>query len=129
MILATPDTVKGERAWDSHGGSGGFFVRTLLEDPPNSSFRYVRDLILDPGSSIGDHPHVDDDEVYFIVSGSGVIHVDGERHDVGPGSAILTRSGSHHALVNTGALHMRICVACARTQSGERLTPKSARTE
>lgn len=128
MILGTPETVTGERAQGSHGGSGEYFVRTLLESPSDSSFRYVRDLVLDPGSSIGDHPHQGDDEVYFIISGSGVMQVDGEQHNVGPGSAVLTRSGSHHGLVNTGAVHMRICVACASSNARASLTAESAGT-
>lgn len=125
MIIGTPEMVTGERAQGSHGGSGEYFVRTLLESPSNSSFRYVRDLTLDPGSSIGDHPHEGDDEVYFIISGTGVMQVDGEQRNVGPGSAVLTRSGSHHGLVNNGALHMRVCVACARSTAAARLTAES----
>jgi mannose-6-phosphate isomerase-like protein (cupin superfamily) len=128
VILGTPEMVKGERAQSSHGGSGGYFVRTLLESPPDSSFRYVRDLILDPGSSIGDHPHQGDDEIYFIISGTGVMQVDGEQRKVGPGSAVLTRSGSHHGLVNTGSLHMRVCVACASSTARASLTAGSAET-
>ena len=126
MILGTPETFPGERAQESHGGSGGYFVRTLLDSPPDSAFRYVRDLILDPGSSIGDHPHEGDDEVYFIISGSGVMQVDGEQRSIGPGSAVLTRSGSHHGLVNTGTLDMRICVACASCSARAGLTADAA---
>jgi len=115
MIVGTPQEIQGETSTGSHGGVGAYFVRTLLDAVPGSSFRYVRDLTLEPGASIGDHPHQGDDEVYFIISGAGVAAVDGEERRVDAGSAILTRSGSHHALRNTGAEPLRLFVACAWT--------------
>ena len=115
MILATPDLVPGERASASHGGAGAYFVRTLLEGVPLSAFKYVRDLVLYPDSTIGEHPHVGDDEIYFVISGTGTMSVDGEERAVGPGSAVLTLSGSCHGLRNEGVDDLRIFVACART--------------
>ncbi len=115
MIFGTPDTIPGERGHNSHGGAGDYFVRTLLDDVPGSAFEYVRDLILYPGSSIGEHPHSGDDEIYFVISGSGVMVVDGKEQLVGPGSAVLTLSGSSHGLRNAGDEDLRIFVACARS--------------
>jgi mannose-6-phosphate isomerase-like protein (cupin superfamily) len=114
MILGTPDTIPGQRGRHSHGGAGEYFVRTLLDDVPGSAFKYVRDLTLYPGSSIGDHPHADDDEIYFVVSGTGVMVVDGHEQTVGPGAAVLTLSGSRHGLRNEGDEDLRIVVACAK---------------
>ena len=90
-------------------------MRTLLTDLPNTVFRYVRDFTLLPGSSIGEHPHLGDDEIYFIISGTGVMVVDGEEQDVGPGAVVLTLSGSSHGLRNTGQEDLRMFVACATT--------------
>jgi len=50
-------------------------LRTLLDGVPGSAFKYVRDLTLYPGSTIGEHPHSGDEEIYFIISGSGVMVV------------------------------------------------------
>ena len=113
MILGTPDTIPGEKGSQSHGGQGEYFVRTLLDGVPGSAFKYVRDLILYPGSTIGNHLHSGDEEIYFIISGTGVMAVDGEERVVGPGSVVLTQSGSHHGLRNEGAEDLRIFVACA----------------
>jgi mannose-6-phosphate isomerase-like protein (cupin superfamily) len=114
MILGTPETKPGEYAEASHGGQGQFFVRTLLNDVPGSSFKYVRDIILFPGSSIGEHPHLGDDEIYFVISGNAIMMVDGEQRAVGPGSVVLTRSGSRHGLRNAGTEELRLFVVCAR---------------
>ena len=114
MIIATPETVPGQRGSNSHGGTGDYFVRTLFDQVPGvSSFKYVRDLILYPGSAIGLHPHTGDEELYFVISGNGIMVVDGEEQPVGPGSAVLTLSGSRHALRNTGKEDLRIAVVCA----------------
>jgi len=117
MIIGTAEAIAGQRASRSHGGVGDYFVRTLLQDIPGSAFKYVRDLILYPGASIGEHPHEGDDEIYFVVSGNGVMIVDGQEQAVGPGAAVLTLSGSRHSLRNTGDSDLRILVVCARTCS------------
>ncbi len=117
MILGTPDTVPGEYAEAYHEGKGTFFRRTLLDGIPGSVFKYVRDITLPPGSVIGQHPHVSDEEIYFIISGSGIMVVDGEERLVGPGSAILTLSGSAHGIRNEGPEALRMFVACATAVS------------
>jgi mannose-6-phosphate isomerase-like protein (cupin superfamily) len=114
MIIATPETAPGERGSRSHGGAGEYSVRTLLDQVPGASaIKYVRDLTLYAGSSIGPHPHSGDEEIYFVISGSGVMDVDGEERPVGPGSVVLTLSGSQHGLQNTGDQELRIAVICA----------------
>jgi mannose-6-phosphate isomerase-like protein (cupin superfamily) len=38
-----------------------------------------------------------------VLSGRGVMTLDGKDYDVGPGTAILTRTGSSHGLKQAGA--------------------------
>ncbi|MDH4157367.1 MAG: cupin domain-containing protein [candidate division Zixibacteria bacterium] len=42
------------------------------------------------------------DEVYFILAGRGLIHVDDETAEVGPGDAIDIPAGSRQWIKNTG---------------------------
>ena len=118
MILGTPDVVLVEQAAGYHGGQGPFLRRTLLDGVPGSVFKYVRDVTIPAGSLIGEHRHVGDDEVFFIISGTGVMRVDDEECTLGPGSAVLTLSGSVHSLRNDGPTDLRIFVACAKTSAG-----------
>lgn len=115
MILGSHETATIEHNHAYHGGSGSFSRYTLLENISSSAFHYVRDIILPPGSVIGEHPHFGEDELYFIISGSGVMVVDGEEQLVGPGTAILTLSGSTHGLRNEGREDLRLFVACVKT--------------
>ncbi len=114
MIIGTPETVAGEQSEAYHGGSGPFFRRTLLEDVPGSAIKYCRDITVPPGTVIGDHLHVGDEELYFIVSGTGIMVVDGEERVVGPGSAILTPSGSSHGIRNESIRDLRLFVVCTQ---------------
>jgi mannose-6-phosphate isomerase-like protein (cupin superfamily) len=86
-----------------------------LDGVPGSVFKYVRDITIPPGSFIGEHSHLADDEVFFFISGTGVMVVDGEERAVGPGSAVLTLSGNVHGIRNEGTEDLRIFVACARS--------------
>lgn len=114
MILGAPDTVPLEHSRGSHGGVGPYSVRTLLDGVPGSAFKYVRDLTLFPDSSIGEHLHTGDEEIYFVASGTGTMVVDDEERRIGPGSAVLTQSGSRHGLCNQSTEDLRIFVVCAR---------------
>jgi quercetin dioxygenase-like cupin family protein len=117
VIIATPQTVPGEHGEAYHGGHGAYFRRTLLDGVPGSVFKYVRDITFPPGTVVGDHTHWGEEEIFFIISGSGVVRVDGEECTVGPGSAVLTLSGSVHGLRNEGPGDLRIFVACAASAS------------
>lgn len=56
-----------------------------------------RKRTLKPGSSIGYHLQ-QDNEIYYILSGTGEMTMNGKIFPVKPGDAILTRPGSSHGL-------------------------------
>jgi mannose-6-phosphate isomerase-like protein (cupin superfamily) len=61
-----------------------------------------RKRALKPGSAIGYHEQRED-EIYYVLSGRGQMTLDGKTVDVGPGTAILTRTGSSHGLKQVGS--------------------------
>jgi mannose-6-phosphate isomerase-like protein (cupin superfamily) len=60
-----------------------------------------RKRALHPGASIGVHAQ-EDDEIYYVISGTGEYTLDGKTIAVSPGTALLTRRGSTHGLRQTG---------------------------
>ncbi len=60
-----------------------------------------RKRALHPGATIGAHLN-DKDEIYYVLSGRGELTLNGDVREVGPGDAILTRSGDRHALRQRG---------------------------
>ena len=83
-----------------HGGSGETTAYPFFKDAPATSFEF-RKRVLHPGASIGFHQH-DKDEVYYVISGTGIYTLDGKNYEVVPGSAMLTRPGSTHSIRQTG---------------------------
>lgn len=60
-----------------------------------------RKRILHPGAAIGYHEQ-HKDEIYYVVSGTGELTMNGDKSEVGPGTSILTRPGNSHGLRQTG---------------------------
>ncbi len=71
------------------------------------------------GQSTRRHLHVKSEEVYYILRGSGVVHVGGERREVGAGDAVLIPPGTPHSAVNTGREELVILCACSPPYSHE----------
>ena len=92
-----------------HQGLGRTTGHVFFEKVPGLAFSF-RKRVLHPGSSIGYHLQKED-EVYYVVSGTGRMTVDGTPFDVGPGDALLTRPGSSHGLVQTGGKDLVLIIA------------------
>lgn len=60
-----------------------------------------RKRALHAGSAIGYHKQ-GEDEIYYVLSGTGEFTLDGVKHIVGPGTGMLTRTGSSHGIKPTG---------------------------
>ncbi|WP_455540141.1 cupin domain-containing protein [Terrisporobacter sp.] len=59
-------------------------------------------ITIPPGNSIGMHDHVDDFEIYYILSGRGKVLDSGEFVEVNEGDAIYTADGNKHYIENIG---------------------------
>jgi mannose-6-phosphate isomerase-like protein (cupin superfamily) len=58
---------------------------------------------LGAGSSIGYHLHDAEEEIFYILSGTGTVREeDGADSGVGPGDAVLTGGGGGHTICNSG---------------------------
>ncbi|MFE7190897.1 cupin domain-containing protein [Kitasatospora sp. NPDC057541] len=55
------------------------------------------------GGISGEHLHTRTREVYVLLTGEGEVTLDGRRHAVRAGDAVLTAVGTRHGLRNTGA--------------------------
>ncbi|WP_447933736.1 GDSL-type esterase/lipase family protein [Stenotrophomonas lactitubi] len=83
-----------------HGGAGPTTAYSFFADAQGLPF-VLRKRVLHKGAGIGLHPQ-HKDEIYYIVSGRGSYVLDGKQHDVRAGHALLTRTGSTHALQQVG---------------------------
>jgi mannose-6-phosphate isomerase-like protein (cupin superfamily) len=92
----------------THNGGGQTVGYSFFRKVPNLRLIF-RKRALKPGSGIGYHEQKED-EIYYVLSGRGVMTLDGKPVEVGPGTAILTRPGSSHGLKQTGTEDLVIMI-------------------
>lgn len=95
-----------------HGGGGTTQANALFDDVADLDL-VLRRRVLGQGAGIGLHRHRTD-EIYYVLSGHGRYVLDGNVHEVGPGDALLTRAGSHHALHQVGDADLVILISYRR---------------
>jgi len=83
-----------------HAGGGQTTAYSFFEKTPQLNLIF-RKRALKPGAAIGYHVQTED-EIYYVLSGHGSMTADGKTFDVGPGTSILTRTGSSHGIKQTG---------------------------
>lgn len=83
-----------------HNGGGNSTAHNFFAASADCKLVF-RKRVLHPGSAIGYHLQKED-EIYYIVSGTGEMKMNGETFPVKAGDGILTRPGSSHGLTQTG---------------------------
>ena len=83
-------------------GIGTVTAHKLLNLFPGSSIKSVGIVRLEPGASVGDHSHQDEEDFYYCISGTGVVADNGIDYPFTPGTLQITRSGESQAIRNTG---------------------------
>src|SRR5687767_2027418 len=84
----------------THKGGGETIGYSFFSKTPNLKLVF-RKRAFKPGSAIGYHLQRED-EIYYVLSGRGLMTIDGKEFEVGPGDAVLTRPGSSHGLKQIG---------------------------
>ena len=84
----------------THKGGGETIGYSFFSKTPNLKLVF-RKRAFKPGSAIGYHLQRED-EIYYVLSGRGLMTIDGKEFEVGPGDAVLTRPGSSHGLKQVG---------------------------
>ena len=85
----------------THNGGGQTIGYSFFSKTPKLGLVF-RKRAFKPGSAIGYHLQKED-EIYYVLSGRGMMTVDGKAFEVGPGDAVLTRPGSSHGLKQVGS--------------------------
>ena len=87
-----------ETTYRAHGGAIAQMIldRRILEE-----IGFLAIARIDPGKEI--ESHIDPmEEIYFVLSGTGLMRVDDEEKQVNPGDATWIPVGSAHSLLNNG---------------------------
>jgi mannose-6-phosphate isomerase-like protein (cupin superfamily) len=92
----------------------GSEIRELLAYR-NSGIRHqsLAEASLPPGASTTKHYHPKSEEIYYILKGSGLMEIDGEKSEIKPLNAIAIPPGKIHKLTNTGQEPLILLCCCA----------------
>ena len=98
-----------ERWSDPVQGEVGF--RTLFGGPGTTTADFTAGVTeLEPGGWLGHHRH-DPSEVYYVLSGQGMVTIEGEGYAVRAGSAAYIPGDREHGIRNTGDEPLRFFYA------------------
>lgn len=85
------------------GGPGEVKIKHYFnKEDFTAKCRLCAELIISPGAGIGLHDHVNEDEVFIIQRGEGLIEDSGRQVKVTAGDSIITGKGESHSIINTG---------------------------
>ena len=92
----------------------GSTIRELLAHR-NSCIRQqsLAEARLAVGAATVPHHHAETEEIYYILSGTADMTLDGETRPVGPGDAIAIPPGARHTIRNTGPEELVFLCTCA----------------
>jgi len=92
----------------------GSTIRSIL-DSTNAPVanQSLAEASLPAGNATERHYHKESEEIYYIVSGTGTMELDGETTEVGPGDAILIPPGAWHQIKAGLEAEIRLLCCCS----------------
>ena len=79
-----------------------------------SNLMFLHHTVLPPGTTIGNHAHENDEEIYIVLEGKGLYTQDDETFPVKEGDILRNRPYGTHGLVNTEAVDLKLLVFCVK---------------
>jgi mannose-6-phosphate isomerase-like protein (cupin superfamily) len=113
-LLGERQTLKNYR-----GGTGSVKHRRALGPTVFlTNWSYVDHLVIAPGASEGLHRHPHLGEVYYVISGTGVVTVNQETATIRPGDGVPIRPDEAHSVSNSGAEDLELMSIGVATEKG-----------
>lgn len=95
----------------SHDGKGLLKHTIVLHTADfDTNLKFLIYTEMKPGTSIGNHEHGDDEEVYIVLEGTGEMTTNGEKVSVKKGDVILNKPYWSHGLENNSDKDLKILV-------------------
>jgi len=90
----------------------GSTIRSLLDLSNAPVARHsLAEATLPAGAATDRHYHQLSEEFYYLLAGCGVMEIDGDEREVGPGDAILIPAGAWHQIRALVPLRFLCCCA------------------
>ncbi len=117
-MIRRPAEMKMESRPNMRGGTGTVAIRHYFsKEEFRAPVRLCAKLIIPPGASIGMHSHDNEDEVYIVTRGSGLLDDGKTPTRIAVGDSILTGGGGAHAVRNDTSEELEIIALIATYQA------------
>ncbi len=94
-------TTEKQHQKSSHGGLGPVDLYEIWEKSDfKSNIDFIDRVVVPPGSKIGFHKHGENEEMYVLLEGTGIMKIEDEEVLVKKGDMILNPIGGRHGLTN-----------------------------
>ena len=108
IVIDEAETVREEAP--PHGAIGMSTAYRISDAIPAPRSFEFRKRALQVGAAIGVHP-IDHDEIYYVLSGTGVVHSDGAEKELKAGMAAWLYSGATVGIRQTGTEPLVLIIA------------------
>jgi len=81
----------------------------------------VYDTSLEPGRGVPLHSHPDLEEIYYILSGYGMMTIGDENQEVSRNDVVYIPKTSPHTMTNTGNVPLRFVTLSVKVKSEENI--------
>lgn len=98
----------------------GSIIRELMHPQQHGSQNQsLAEAIIPAGSKTGLHLHRSSEEIYYVLSGQGIMTLGMESFSIGTGDTVLIPPLNAHCVENTVAEDLHILCACSPAYSHE----------
>lgn len=117
MLIKSSD-LKGVSKEAIRGGRGKALAVDYLAPDQMAGVISASRITLEPGASVGEHPHPETEELYLVLEGEGTGFLDGDAFEVGPGDAWLCKAGHTHGVEAGRKAPLAFFAVLTRTETG-----------
>ena len=89
-------------------------------DGTANCFEAVYDTSLDPQESIPLHFHPDSEEIYYILSGYGIMTIADEKEEISRADVIYIPRNALHTILNTASVPLRFITVTVKVSKDEK---------
>ena len=93
------EEVNSQQFENCHEGAGVLLCQSMLDHTESEKFSLFHCDEMPAGFSIGEHTHKENEEIYYLVSGSGTLIYDGVEYEMGAGDISLCNAGHSHGFL------------------------------
>lgn len=82
------------------GNKTVLITKAVEQDEINGKSRLIAKITLEPGASIGEHTHLDEEEIFYIIKGSATYNDNGTVVTLNEGDSCACLGGQSHSISN-----------------------------